>query len=40
MPDLCACMKDVLSELNSEIEGSHVFGSDVKYVFYFVFYVL
>ena len=27
MPDLCVCMRGVISELNSEIEGSHASGA-------------
>ena len=38
MSDLCVCMRDVISEFNSEIEGSLSF-CDVVSVFYFVSYV-
>ena len=36
MSDLCVCMMVVISEFNSEIEGSL---ADVVYVFYFMSYV-
>ena len=36
---LCVCMRDVISEFNSEIEGSLAFCSDVVSVLYFVSYV-
>ena len=40
MSDLCECMREVISEFNSEIEGSLAFlYSDVVSVFYFVSYV-
>ena len=35
--DLCVCMSNVISELNSEIEGSHASCALMKiYVFYFM----
>ena len=40
MSDLCICMRDVISEFNSEIEGSPAFCALMfVYVFNFVSYV-
>ena len=39
MSDLCAWMRDGISEFNSEIEGSRAFCALMLCVFYFVSYV-
>ena len=33
MPDLCVCMRDVISEFNSEIEGSLAFCALMLFLF-------
>ena len=33
MSDLCVCMRDVISEFNSEIDGSHAFCALIPFMY-------
>ena len=37
MSDFCVCMRDVISELNSKIEGSLAFCTLMLFLYYIVF---